>query len=423
MKLLPLVVVSLAAGLGLGVALAYYEVGEVEPALLPPPMEGDATVLSPGQGPQAAPQAIPEATVDNPTHDFGTMQRGTTETHDFLFTNTGTAPLRLKVGRTSCKCTLGEVENRPLAPGESTDVQLEWVAKNPAGSFRQTATVETNDPRRPRVELTVEGLITEVTGVKPGEFLLGRFNADKTGEATVYVAAYPVDDGSADPAAEKTPLVVTARMSESVRSPEKFDLVVEPVPVDELPIERADQGVKITLRAGPGLPLGHVAEWITVETNLDSKGRPTADQQAEGTTLQIPALGRVEGDISLHGSGWSKPLGLLSLGKVASSDGKESKLLVSFKGEHAADSRVVEVESVDPEWLEVELGEPREVREGVTHQPMTVRVPPGQASVIRSGQGEENGGQGAGDARIRLRTNHPTTSELDVKVRFVIAES
>ena len=138
--------------------------------------------------------------------------------------------------------------------------------------------------------------------------------------------------------------------------------------------------------------------------------------------LQVPVLGRVEGDITLHGSGWSKQLGLLNLGKVASSVGREAKLLVSFKGEHAAEGRVTGVESIDPEWLEVDLGEPEQVREGVTHQKLTVRVPKGQPSTIRSGASAENGGQGDGDALVRLRTNNPTTAELDVKVRFVIAE-
>ena len=258
MKLFPLVLASLAVGAGLGVALAYFEVGEAEASVFPPPMKGDATVLVPGQGPDVAPIASPVVEIDNPAHDFGTMQRGTTLSHDFIFTNAGTAPLRLEVGRTSCKCTLGDVEERPLEPGESTDVRLEWVAKNPPGTFRQTAMVKTNDPRRPRVELTVEGLITEVTGIQPNEFLLGRMQADKPAETSVYLAAYKAAEGE-----EEVPLKVTARMNDTVRSPERYEVSVEPVEADELPMERATQGVRLTLKAGPGLPLGHVTEWVT----------------------------------------------------------------------------------------------------------------------------------------------------------------
>ena len=137
--------------------------------------------------------------------------------------------------------------------------------------------------------------------------------------------------------------------------------------------------------------------------------------------LQVPLLGRVEGDISVHGAGWSKEKNLLNLGNVPSAEGREAKLLLSFKGDHASDLRA-EVATTDPEWLGVELGDPKRVRDSVYHQPLTISIPRGRSSEVRSGAGDENGGIGDGDARVRLSINHPTTSELDVKVRFVIAE-
>lgn len=419
MKLLPLVIASLLVGAALGIGLARNDVGVVETGFFPPATGGDSAAgpspLDPVQPGDDGPRVGPSAAVDSQLYDFGTMQRGSTETHDFMFTNEGTAPLRLSVGKTTCKCTLGEVAKRPLEPGESTPVRLEWVAKSAQGGFRQVATVLTNDPRKPSIDLTVEGLITETVGLQPSEFLLGRMAADAVGTASLYLASY--EEGPDAPTIE-----VTAKLNDQTPQPDRFEFAVEPVPLEDLPIEGATSGVKITVKAGPGLPIGRLTEWVTIQTNLLKNQRGEDKDQAErGLPLQIPIYGTVEGDISLHGAGWSKERGLLSLGKIRSADGREAKLRISFKGDNAGDWRA-KLLSADPEWLEIDLGEPIPVREGVVHQPMTVRVPPGRKAIVRSGAGEESGGIGDGDGRVRLSLNHPVTTELDLKVRFVIAE-
>lgn len=418
MKTLSLALVFLVLGAVLGIGLARNDVGEVADGFYPPGLDEDlvasAGELSDGSaGPSTTPKVGPAAEVDSESYDFGTMQRGATKTHEFVFTNTGTAPLTLEVGRTTCKCTLGEVAKRPLAPGESTPVRLEWVAKNPQGQFRQVATVLTNDPRRSSVELTVEGLITDTVGLQPKEFLLGRVASDSVSTASVFLASY--EEGPDAPPLEATVRLEGAEEDDS----ERYEFAVETVALEDLPIERATSGVKITVKAGPGLPIGSLTKWVKIETNLLQTN--PGGEATRGMALQAPLYGIVEGDISLHGAGWSKERGLLNLGKVVAAEGDQAKLRVSFKGDYAADLRA-EVASVEPEWLEVELGDPKAIREGVFHQPMTVRIPPGSEPVVRSGPGEDDGGVGKGDALVRLSINHPTTSELDVKVRFVIAD-
>jgi hypothetical protein len=408
MKLLPIALASLALGAGMGVALAYVEVGKVEAAFAPPPRKGE---LSPSalSGPFEV-QDGPVAMVDKELYDFGTMQRGVTKSHEFVFTNTGTAPLTLEVGRTTCKCTLGEVSDKPLAPGESTPVKLEWVAKSLPGEFRQEATILTNDPRKPTVNLSVVGMITETSGLTPEEFLLGRISADQGSTAAVYLTTY-------EP--ESDPILVEAAMDPKAPNAEKYEFEVQQVEPADLPLERAVAGVKLVIKAKPGLPIGHVTEWVSVKTNLHD-GVPKGDK-LDGDTLQVPLFAVVEGDVSVRGAHWSKERDFLNFGSVVSRDGAEENLFLSFKGDNAATTRA-EFVSADPEWLEVELGEPKVIRDGVAHQPMKVRIPPHRPAEVRSGAGAEEGGQGNGDAHIRLKTNNPSTPELDVRVRFVIAQ-
>ncbi len=408
MKLFPIALVSLALGAGIGVALAYVEVGNVETSFAPPPRKGELASVA-TSGPFKIENG-PVANVDQAIYDFGTMQRGVTKSHEFIFTNTGTEPLTLEVGRTTCKCTLGEVSEKPLEPSESTPVRLEWVAKSLPGEFRQEATILTNDPRRPTVNLSVVGMITETSGLTPEEFLLGRIAADQVSTASVFLTTYEKGDD---------PIVAEAVMDPKATMAERYEFDIEQVAAEELPLDRAVSGVKLTVKAGPGLPIGHVTEWVSVKTNLHD-GVPKGDK-LDGDTLQVPLLAVVEGDISVRGAHWSKERDFLNFGSVASREGAEEKLFLSFKGDNAATTRA-EVISTDPEWLEVELGEPKVIREGVAHQPMKVTIPPHRPAEVRSGAGAEGGGQGDGDARIRLKTNNPSTPELDVRVRFVIAQ-
>lgn len=415
MKLLPIALVSLACGAVVGTVLAYVRVGQVETRLVPPPLPGQQAATQAAAGtsvPAPSKPSGPAVEVDSDKYDFGTMQRGATQSHQFQFKNVGDQPLTLVVGRTSCKCTLGDVSGEPLQPGQSAPVRLEWVAKSLPGEFRQAATIQTNDPRRPSVELTIVGMVTELAGLSPNELLLGKFSPDSVATASVVLSSYAEDSDS-------DPLVATASAGKSEVLKDKCRIEVVSLAKEEIPDPKATSALRIELTAGPGMPIGSLTEWVEVQTNLHD-GRPRGTK-ADGSVLQLPVLGLVEGDVTLHGPNWSKRSGILNLGKIRSSQGKEVKLRLSFKGANSAERRAT-LESVDPEWLEVEMGEPIPIREGVMHQPLIVRVPPGRPPEIRAGKSADDGGIGAGLATVRLSTNHPTSQNFDFRVRFLIAE-
>ncbi|QDV61020.1 DUF1573 domain-containing protein [Crateriforma conspicua] len=108
---------------------------------------------------QNADTAQPKATVDATRHHFGMLDPHVTATHQFRVTNQGEAPLTLDVTDTTCKCTVGNVQQKLLMPGESTDVTLQWNTGYQAEHYEQTARIETNDPGRPTIKLTIEGTI------------------------------------------------------------------------------------------------------------------------------------------------------------------------------------------------------------------------------------------------------------------------
>jgi hypothetical protein len=379
-----MLVAALVGGL-VGGAVAYVEVNS-DPDLIAT-LTGDETTPPP---PIDASKA-PRVEVDEPHFNFGQMERGREKSHQFVVRNTGNAPLRLRVGPTSCKCTLSEVKAGAIAPGESTRVKLEWSAKSDRGPFRQTATIHTNDPLHPDVELTIDGEIVDATGVEPSDFVFDKLAVGETKSAEVYVMAMLQDAISVDSA---------ELGNEETR--DNFDVKIEPAERDKLPAKTARAGVKITLTAKPGLPIGRFNQYLTLNTNLK-----------EGEKLHIPVIGRVVGDISVHGTNWNEEIGALNLGQVESSAGKKARVNVVVRGENAAGVKF-DIGTIDPPELKVTIGQPKRLNDKLAHVPMEIEIPAGTRPMARLGtsQGEE--------ARIVLTTTHPTMKELAVPVRFAV---
>lgn len=383
MRLFAVIVVSALLGLGIGATTAYVEARSGSQAIVVP--KGDAPLDV------SADSRASRVEVDDPTFDFGSMQRGTTKSHQFVFKNVGTAPLTLRVGQTSCKCTLGTVDDEPIPPGESVEVELEWSAKQDGGEFRQTATILTNDPTQSQVLLTVFGTIVQATGVSPPDLVFDKVPAGGVKTAEVYLMAMLQDE-----------LHVGSAMLTDEKTRDLFDIQIEPVAKEALPDPKAKAGVKISVTSKPGLPVGRFDQWLSLTTDL-----------ADAKKLDIPVVGRVVGDISLYGRDWSEERATLSLGRVKSSTGKKSTINIVVRGEQAGEVEFSFV-SANPPELNVEIGEAKKLKDDLVHVPLTVEIPPGTRPMafLDTAQGDEG--------RIVIGTTHPTIKELVVGVRFAV---
>jgi hypothetical protein len=320
------------------------------------------------------------------------MERGREKSHEFLIRNVGTAPLTLEVGSTTCKCTLGHVTGKPIPPGESTTVKLEWKALAENGPFRQEAKIITNDPLHHEVALTIEGEIVSATGVQPSDFMFDKIAVNETKSAEVYVMAMLQDEME----------VQSAELSDA-QTRDKFDIKIEPVYKSKLPDPKAKDGVRITLTAKPGLPVGRFDQSLTLHTNLQ-----------EGEVLHVPVIGRLVGEITVHGnSSWLPEQDALMMGKIKSSEGRKSHLNLVVRGENATEVKF-EMGTVDPPELKVTIGEPKSYKDTLLHVPLEIEVPPGTRPMARldTVQGEAG--------KVVLKTTHPTMKEVVFFVRFAV---
>ena len=86
----------------------------------------------------------PLAEVETPMYDFGAIEPGERLGHEFVVHNRGKEPLVLKLGFTTCRCTMADIPNQTIEPGGFGVVRLEANTEGKFGEFEQGAEIHTN---------------------------------------------------------------------------------------------------------------------------------------------------------------------------------------------------------------------------------------------------------------------------------------
>lgn len=76
------------------------------------------------------------------TIDYGTVKKTDDGSRDFIFTNTGNAPLIITNVLSTCGCTVPTRPNEPIMPGKTGKITVKYNMA--PGPIRKTITVESN---------------------------------------------------------------------------------------------------------------------------------------------------------------------------------------------------------------------------------------------------------------------------------------
>ena len=192
------------------------------------------------------------------TYDFGQMRHGSTMAHSFTVRNVGEGQLNLERKSSTCKCTVSNLTESVLMPGQETKITLEWRAQTVSARFGQSATFKTNDPANTELKLSIEGSVIDSFVFEPNHIDLGDFAPDSEISRDFMVYCYAEDD------LELSKLVWS--------NPNTQDLVhLEFTPVTPDPNgkhARASKAYAASLRIDAGMPIGLVASKISFLTNL-----------------------------------------------------------------------------------------------------------------------------------------------------------
>jgi uncharacterized cupredoxin-like copper-binding protein len=103
----------------------------------------------------------PKAASQQMEYDFGQVPRGEHVKYDFVVTNVGGDLLKIDKVRASCGCTAAKPEKTGLAPGESTNINVDFNSTGRSGRQTKYITVKTNDPNSPEIRFKLTGVVVD----------------------------------------------------------------------------------------------------------------------------------------------------------------------------------------------------------------------------------------------------------------------
>ncbi|HPP52381.1 MAG TPA: DUF1573 domain-containing protein [Thermoguttaceae bacterium] len=390
---------AIGVGIGVGVGWAYYRVRSAyDPKVLIQGAKG-------GQETPAPNQARPKLVIEEREYNFGVLDADVTRRHAFVFRNEGQGVLTLTAGTTTCRCTLLDLRQTEVPPGGSTEVVIEWNTKHQAGPYRQTATVHTNDPEHPEVVLTISGEVQSALKVNPPELVFRniRVGESASGEAKIFayiaqnfqIVGHAWENTSKNKELPKLEVSISPLSEEQLHESSKAS--------GEASRVQPRSGVLVKVRSEPFSTQGTFSQKLVLKTN-----------QPETPQVEIPVEVTVVSDISIFGPGWYEKAGILSFGWVQQGQGAERKLTIACRGPLSKKVQY-QIVSVEPKFLQVELGNPSILGDGeASLTPLVVRIPANTEPV------NYLGGESYPLGRILISTTHPQVPQLEIKVRFAV---
>jgi hypothetical protein len=334
----------------------------------------------------------------DPVFDFGSMERYSKMKHTFRLKSVGQSDLKLTPRRTTCKCTLSDINNLYPKPGQVSEITVEWTGQTMMDSpdFVQTVEVGTNDPDQPVLRLRIKGYVTETIRALPSELVLGIVSSNTGAQARFALFGFRSDH-----------LEVLETTWDETDIAQYFDVSYEPLTPEMVAREKgASCGLLATVTAKPGLPLGPINQTIHIRAKADKEA--AVDLPVKGETMSDIRLASSPGVFNPHSN-------LLKIGAIKRAEGATAVLQLYVTGDHRHETQISVGEVKPAEYLKVSIGPPKELNSGKTIQYLvTVEVPPGLAP--------ENhmGGDQAPVGRIVLETTHPQTKQIPIRVKFSV---
>ena len=90
------------------------------------------------------------------THDFGTIESGTSVNYEFKFKNSGDKDLIISQAKGSCGCTQPEYPKDPIAPGDEGTIKVTFNSTGISGQITKNVTIIANTSPSTKV-LTITG--------------------------------------------------------------------------------------------------------------------------------------------------------------------------------------------------------------------------------------------------------------------------
>lgn len=345
-------------------------------------------------------------------YDFGVMEPDATGKHNFVVRNTGEGPLTLEIIGSTCKCTVGTLENSSVAPGEETEVELTWTVKTIGEDFGQSATLKSNDPARGELSLKIKGRVVSQMTMVPRGFSFGEVEA--TDEIALESTVYSFMNDKVKPTEMK--------FSDAYMN-ELSTLTVEEIDVNSIEdptYASAKQAFKVSGVLRQGMAQGPIQQnfefgFVPVSKLKDDGTFDEEDQMFLTTTVG----GKIVGAMALVESSRCQRLSsgeyIYTIGRVEPKTAKPEKANIMLRGQNKETIKL-SLGDVEPkDMLRAELGDPVG-RGSVILYPLKLWLDPELKSGERTGRNDDDYGY------VTVQTDNEDVPPLRIKIRFAVAK-
>ncbi len=348
--------------------------------------------------------------IDEPNHDFGLMAPDTEGEHLFRIKNVGSGDLRLRLGASTCKCTLGDLDKELLAPGEETEIKLTWTVKAGLTAFSQSAEVLTNDPDSVVIRLAITGKVAKEIDLVPESWTFGEVATGEPIEVTGKVYSFLDTD------IELTDLMFT---KEEMNDLSEFEVEpFQPSEANDGIRGIARQGFVVTARIQPGLRQGAVSQNLRMTLNrLDDSGNIIPSEDGQFEFVSAPTKGAIVGPLGMiltsrlsgqEGGGY-----VYDFGKLKKGDSLIGKAFVVLKGSERERTQLKIGEIIPEGTVIARLGEPKG-QGSMKLYPLEIELVPGKDPVERSGRNSGDFGS------VWIESDNPKVTKMRIGLKFAI---
>jgi hypothetical protein len=347
-------------------------------------MEQSAATITKAKKSGITLRSAPRAVADHAHYDFGTMDAMTSGEHVFTVRNEGSAPLKLQVLDTSCKCTISTVDSEPIPPGDSTQVKMTWNTGDKVTYYKQWARIETNDAETGEMNFKVEGAVRQDIRFEPEEIRFEELHPGSSQTATLLVFSSRLTDLNVERLQITNP---------------NFYHEVTPATAAQLAKHQALCGYQITIHSPPDLPSGGFTEYVQIGVRPERGKALVRD-------FTLPIEGVMLSRLAVFGKGVDG-LGRIELGTLPYGRGAKCRLRVKVRDPNT--QLPVRTLTVDPKGVRV------------TFTPSSVGAPGLYDLEVEVPQDAEPCAH-RGDAMgtIRLDFDHPRIPKLELMVDFSV---
>lgn len=349
----------------------------------------------------------------DPSHDFGMMAPNAEGEHVFVIKNIGEEDLTLRLGATTCKCTLGELDADRLKPGAETEIKLSWTVKSGETEFSQSAQVITNDPENVVINLAIVGKVITDAEVVPETWSFGDVATGEPFEVSGTIYSFLPND------------IRPTKMSfssDEMTALSEFE--VEPfVPSREADGIRsaARQGFRVTAKVKPGMRQGAVSQsFLFGFERLDENGEvipPEDGEPGDSQYIIVSTKGQIVGPLGMistsklkgsQGGGY-----VYDFGRLGKDDSHEANAFVVFKGSER-DKTKLSIGQIVPEGvIRATLGEPKG-RGSVLLYPLRIELIRGDQMIERLGSDKDDYGS------VWIESDNPKVTRMRIALEFAI---